>query len=224
MLGVAPDPPRSLRPAGAPSDPHPRGLFLFPAKSCGVSRGMAKRSTKKEERTWWWIEGLMFDSFGVARWFPLYNEREERRVKAVLRACQAGDQAVGDRQVKEWRAVSPEEYPKVHSQKAWRKVIKRAATGECPNCGAGPKHSKQGRSKGYAAFRCGKCKHTWRIAGTRDPNYVEPAPTVLLTRPEMDGEPAQKPSKAPKSESGSSGAKTKGKKSKKGKGKKAKKG
>lgn len=127
---------------------------------------MNKRG-KQASSVWWWVETKVPNSFGIFRWVGHYNVKDEREAKLTIRALRAIEARDGT-EPQEWRFVGPG-YDHEPDRKAQDKL---AATGRCPACDAKPRTAKKGRSKGYIAFKCGKCDHTWRLAGTRDPAYA----------------------------------------------------
>lgn len=160
---------------------------------------MAKKTKKADSGSeWWWVEARQPNSFGVFWWFPFYNVRTEREAKLTIKALARRGEDDG----MEWRYTEPG-YDREPDRK---RDEKNAAKGICPRCGAGPKKTKKGRSRGFEAFKCLKCNHTWRLAGTRA------AP-----------DPATSPSKPSEGVVGSQGAPKKGKKAQKRKEKKGKK-
>lgn len=150
---------------------------------------MAKKRGKQTESVWWWVDCLRPDSFGIFRWVGYYNVHDEREAKRTIRALRAIE-ARDETPPQEWRYTEPGQ-----DRSAERKAHdKLAATGKCPTCDAKPKSAKKGRSKGFIAFKCTKCGHTWRLAGTRDPAWT---PTRPVEAPEgsVSGKVAGKKSK-----------------------------
>lgn len=157
-------------------DPRPYAVGLFPFLG-GVSGGMAKKRVDRGDfaTKWWWVCHLQPDSNRIFRWFPFYNCVDAAKAKVTLRALAVKEEGF---RKEDWRYFEPGSDKGIFEEQT-----ARAIEGYCPKCGAKPKHSKQGRSKGYRAWKCGKCEWTWRIPGSRDPNYVAPEPPTSPSKP-----------------------------------------
>lgn len=137
---------------------------------------MGKKRSKKfdDADPWWWVCKLKADFYGIFRWYPQYNCRDEKECKRTLRGVQLLE---GDFDPKEWAYFDP-----THEHEAWNEATKRAAKGTCPKCGAKPKHAIAGRSRGWKAFRCGKCGWTWKIEGSKERTEIAPEAATSFSK------------------------------------------
>lgn len=157
---------------------------------CGVCRFMSKK--RKQSSEWVWVDELRPDSYGIFRWFPIFNHKSIDKAKLTVKLCEAESSRPGRFRIAE---VDLDR----ESERA--KQTERALRGVCPSCGS--KKAKKGRSAGFRAFKCQNCGHVWKIPGTRPADWAP--------------EPPQKPSKASKSAPGIPVPKDKGKKARKAK-------
>lgn len=133
---------------------------------------MAKKRVDRGDFSikWWWVCHRVMDPAGIYRWQSYYNCRSEKEAKQTIRALSLREPNF---RKEDWTYHAPGEGSDL---KTFDQESAAAKKGICPRCGAKPKHTKQGRSKGFLAFKCGKCDHLWRILGTRVDGYTPPEP------------------------------------------------